>query len=280
MSVTDKVRLKHETVKPLIGTRILNSKEELLSGVLGGEIRELLGHRGVLVFPSVNFTNEEQVAFTKTLGTFAPERKGDPEEISKITIDVKENPTSAEYLKGSLYWHIDGTMNDVPILASLLSCHKKAAWGGNTGFCNTYAAWESLSDERKAELEDLRVVHSVWATVFYYDPEPSLAKLKGMQSVGENELPLVWKHQDGRKSLVIGCTSQRVLGKSAMEGAQLIHGLREWATQEEFSYSHEWTVGDLVIWDNTGAMHRAEQYDLDSGRMMHRTKLEGEEPFE
>jgi len=279
MSVTEQTRLVHEEVKPNIGSRVLNSKEELLAGTFASEIRELLEQRGVLVFPAINFTNEEQVAFTKTLGTFAPERKGDPEEISKITIDVKENPAAAEYLKGSLYWHIDGTMNDVPILASLLSCHKKAAWGGNTGFCNTYAAWEALPDDRKAELDGLRAVHGVWPTVFYYDPEPSLAKLKGMQGVGENELPLVWNHRSGRKSLVIGCTTLRVLGKTDMESAQIVHGLREWATQEEFSYSHEWTVGDLVIWANTGTMHRAEQYDLDSGRMMHRTKLEGEEPF-
>jgi len=52
------------------------------------------------------------------------------------------------------------------------------------------------------------------------------------------------------------------------------------ATQEQFTYSHEWSVGDLVIWDNTGTMHRAEAYDPTCGRMMHRTKLEGEEPFE
>ena len=36
----------------------------------------------------------------------------------------------------------------------------------------------------------------------------------------------------------------------------------------------------MVIWDNTGTMHRAEAYDPACGRMMHRTKLEGEEPFE
>ncbi|EPM92724.1 dioxygenase, TauD/TfdA family protein, partial [Pseudomonas syringae pv. actinidiae ICMP 18804] len=51
-------------------------------------------------------------------------------------------------------------------------------------------------------------------------------------------------------------------------------------TAEAFSYSHAWQVGDLVIWDNTGTMHRAEAYDPECGRMMHRTKLQGEEPFE
>lgn len=273
--------LIHEALRPSIASAVLNSKEELLAGDLGPAIRELLEERGVLVFKKVDFTDDEQIAFTKTLGEFAPERMGDGENVSKITLDVKENPAAAEYLKGSLYWHIDGTMNDVPILASLLSCKVAAPKGtGNTGFCNTYHAWDALPDDRKAELRDLRTIHGVWPTVFYYDPEPSVAKLRGMKTVGENELPLVWKHRSGRESLVIGCTTLSVIGKTAFESAEIIHGLREWATQDAFSYSHEWDEGDLVMWDNTGTMHRAEAYDLTCGRMMHRTKLKGEEPFE
>jgi alpha-ketoglutarate-dependent taurine dioxygenase len=116
--------------------------------------------------------------------------------------------------------------------------------------------------------------------LFYYEPEPSLAKLKGMQAIGEKELPLVWTHKSGRKSLILGCTAHRVLDVEPRKGAQILVGLREWATTEPFSYSHKWSVGDLVIWDNTGTMHRAEAYDPACGRMMHRTKLQGEEPFE
>ena len=277
LAQTVQVGLVHEPVKPLIGSRVLNTKAELLSGALASGIRELLEQRGVLVFPQVHFSDEEQVAFTKTLGTFQPERTGD--NVFKVTLDDKVNVHSAEYLKGSLYWHVDGTMNPVPILASLLCSKKLSAWGGNTGFANTYAAYEQLPAERKAELEGLRVSHSAWASLFYYEPEPSLAKLKGMQSIGERELPLVWKHRSGRKSLVLGCTAHHVVDVSAAKSAQLLVGLREWATSEQFTYSHAWKVGDLVMWDNTGTMHRAEAYDLESGRLLHRTKLEGEEPF-
>lgn len=278
MSVAEKVRLMHEPVKPKIGSHVLNSKQDLLSGALADEIRELLDARGVLVFPQIDFTDDEQIAFTKTLGKYAPEAADGS--VTKITLDLKENPSSAEYLKGSLYWHIDGTRNDVPILASLLSCKVPSPVGtGNTGFCNTYAAWDALPDETKAEIDALRVIHGPWASLFYYEPEPSLAKLKGYMGIGEAELPLVWKHRSGRKSLILGCTAHRVLGVDALKSAELIHGLREWATSEPFSFSHEWTAGDMVIWDNTGTMHRAEAYDPACGRMMHRTKLEGEEPF-
>lgn len=279
MTVSTATRLVHEDIKPKIGSRILNTKEELLSGELAGQLRDLIEQRGVLVFPKINFTDEEQIEFTKTLGNYAPENKDGS--VSKITLDVKENPLAAEYLKGSLYWHIDGTRNEVPIFASMLSCKVPSPKGtGNTGFCNTYAAYDDLTDEQKAEYDQLRVLHAPWASLFYYEPEPSLAKLKGMQAIGEKELPLVWEHKSGRKSLVLGCTAHHVVGVDHVKSAEIIHGLREWATGEAFSYSHEWEVGDCVMWDNTGTMHRAEWYDPTCGRMMHRTKLEGEEPFE
>jgi alpha-ketoglutarate-dependent taurine dioxygenase len=284
MSVATGIRLRAEDIKPGIGSRVLNSKEELLGGEIAGDIRELLEARGVLVFPEVHFTDDEQVAFTKTLGTFAPEGYGEDanqEKVHNITLDLAKNPTGGEYLKGSLYWHIDGTRNTVPILASLLSCRVPSPKGtGNTGFANTYAAYEALSDAQKAEIDDLRVIHGTWPTLFYYEPEPSLAKLKGMQAIGEANLPLVWKHRSGRKSLILGCTAGRVEGVDPMKSAEILVGLREWATSGPFSFSHEWSVGDLVMWDNTGTMHRAEWYDPTCGRLMVRTKLQGEEPFE
>ena len=57
----------------------------------------------------------------------------------------------------------------------------------------------------------------------------------------------------------------------------LLTELRAWATQPDFVLEHEWTVGDLVIWDNSGTMHRAMPYTADSDRLMNRTVLRGEE---
>jgi len=277
--------LQTEALAEKIGTRILASKDQLLSGEHSQQIRELLESRGVLVFPEIHFDDDEQVAFTKTLGKFAPERvmgggAPDPgESVHPISLDVETNP-SADYLLGSMYWHIDGTMNDLPILASLLSAKVLSKEGGETHFCNTYASWDELPDEDKAEYDGLRVMHSAWNSLFYYDPEPDIRKLDAMMNIGDAELPLVWKHQSGRKSLILGCTAYEVVGKSIKESRRILHKLLSWATQDAFVYRHQWTVGDLVMWDNTGTMHRATAYDPASGRRLHRTKLQGEEPFE
>jgi alpha-ketoglutarate-dependent taurine dioxygenase len=275
--VTTATTLATRDFSPEIGTEIVADKVALLSGEHAGTIRELLEARGVLVFPKLGFTDEEQIAFTETLGTFAPEHKG--EKLYKVSLDTNVNK-QADYLKGSLYWHLDGTMNEVPILASLL---QSVALGnedeGDTEFCNTYAAYDALPDEDKAEIESLRVMHSAWNTLFYYEPEPDIRTLKQMQAIGDRELPLVWTHRSGRKSLVLGATARHVVDVDFRKSAELLVRLRDWATQPRFVYRHKWSVGDLVIWDNTGTMHRATPYDPNSGRLLQRTKLAGEEPF-
>lgn len=274
MTDTATSALKTRNIKPKIATEVLADKETLLSGAHAEEIRDLLEERGVLVFPKIDFTDEEQLQFTKTLGNVARERSG--EEVFPISLDP-EKSEGVEYLKGSFYWHFDGSMQPKPILASLLSAKVLSKTGGNTEFCNTYAAYDELPEDEKAKLENLCVVHSVWNTLLYYEPEASQEKLEQFASIGEAELPLVWRHSSGRKSLVLGCTATHVVGMDPKESTLLLNGLREWATSEQFHYSHEWSVGDMVMWDNTGTLHRAMPYPLDSGRELHRTKLEGEE---
>jgi alpha-ketoglutarate-dependent taurine dioxygenase len=269
-------RFEATDLSPLIGSKVHLGKSALLSGEYAAELRELLERRGVLVFPQIHFTDEEQAAFTRTMGKFLPEMEG--QEIYKISLDTSVNRKS-DYLKGSLYWHIDGTMNKMPIGAAVLSSKVLPNWGGNTEFCNTYAAWDLLPEDEKQQLEGLRVMHSAWTSLFYYDPEPRYAKLQEMMGLGEVELPLVWKHCSGRKSLVLGCTAHHVVGMTPTESTRLLVRLREWATQPRLVYSHSWAVGDAVMWDNTGTMHRAMPYDPDSGRLLHRTKTAGEEPI-
>ena len=267
---------------PRIGALIRADKQTLLSGERAKDIREIMERRGVIVFPEIHMTDAEQIAFTHTLGTFAHEaseqRGRDGDFVYPISMDPAVNP-HADYLKGAFYWHIDGTMAQMPILASIMSSRKLAPQGGETEFCNTYAAYDDLPEDDKVLIADLKVVHAMWRSQLYHEPEPSFERLQQWMAIGQNTLPLVWTHRSGRKSLVLGATALQVEGMSYPESEALLVRLRSWATQPRFVYSHTWKLGDMVIWDNTGTMHRAMPYDHGSGRLMHRTKLEGEEAF-
>jgi alpha-ketoglutarate-dependent taurine dioxygenase len=274
MAVMEASRLAYREIKPEIGAEVLADKAALLGGAHAADIRELLERRGVLVFPRVGFTPAEQVAFTETLGPIAPDGAA-----KSIDITLAPSNPSREYTKASFFWHFDGYMNDVPILASVLCAHVLSPEGGDTEFCNTYAAYEALPEERKRALEGLRAVHAMVGAQLSVEPEPSYERFRQWLAVRRNDLPLVWEHRSGRKSLVIGNTAVNVIGMDPLEGMELLVWLRDWATQERFRYTHRWSVGDAVMWDNTGTLHRATPYDPNCGRLLHRTKLAGEEPF-
>lgn len=264
---------------PRIGTEIKSDIPTLLSGKYAQDIRAILEQRGVIAFRQLNMTDEEQVAFTKTLGTYAIEAGEEADGgVYKISMDAEVQPL-VEYLKGAFYWHLDGTTSEFPILASIMSSKRLAPEGGQTEFCNTYAAYDDLSAAQKAAYADLRVYHSLVSTQRITTPEPTLELYESWRARGGNVLPLVWTHRSGRKSLVVGATTEYVLDMDPRESLDLLFRLRAWATQPQYVYRHEWTLGDLVIWDNTGTLHRALPYDFASGRLMHRTKLAGEEPF-
>ncbi len=267
--------MKTIDLTPRIGTELQTDVQALLGGELSGEIRGLLEQRGVIAIREISLTDGQQVTFTRTLGKIVEANQGS---ITKITMDPTEND-KAGYLRGAFFWHIDGTMQEVPVLASIMSARRLSPVGGDTEFCNTYAAYDDLPEDEKTTLEKIRVVHTLEATQRYVYPEPSYEMLQGWHRYGDNELPVVWKHRSGRKSLVLGSTASHVVGMDRRAGAALLCRLREWATQAKFVYRHRWRIGDLVIWDNTGTMHRALSYPLDSGRMMHRTTLQGEESF-
>jgi alpha-ketoglutarate-dependent taurine dioxygenase len=91
--------------------------------------------------------------------------------------------------------------------------------------------------------------------------------------------PLVWHHKSGRKSLVLSTSGAYIEGMHPAESHDVLQRLMAHTTQDKYVYRHKWQLGDLVIWDNTGAMHRVLPFDKESGREFHRFTLNGEEPI-
>jgi alpha-ketoglutarate-dependent taurine dioxygenase len=274
------MKIRHENVKPKIGALVHIDRSAISDPEVARECLELLEQRQVLVFPGLNLSDREQLAFTDALGArvnFTDKIAGgdkSAEGVYTITLDPKIN-NEPEYVLGTYFWHMDGICSPIPPpRASVLSARKVAPKGGQTEFASTFAAYQALPEEEKADLEGLRVLHTVVAAVREVaTPEVLAPSRRGLK----HEHPLVWQHKSGRKSLLIGYTADHVVNLPKADGRALLARLLEWTAQPDFTYRHYWKEGDLVVWDNCGALHRVIPYSADSGRTMHRTSVAGVE---
>jgi alpha-ketoglutarate-dependent taurine dioxygenase len=251
---------------------------------IGDAILKALEDNGVLVFRGLRLDPEAQVAFCRRLGEVDHSSDGHHSVagIYPITLDTSKN-SSAAYLRATFDWHIDGCTplgDECPQKATVLSAVQVAERGGETEFANSYAAYDALTDEEKERFGSLRVVHSLEASQRRITPDPTPEQVARWRARRTHEHPLVWTHRSGRKSLVLGASADYVVGMDLEEGRGLLAELLQRATVPERVYSHTWSVGDTVIWDNRGVLHRAAPYDPSSSREMLRTTVLGDEPIQ
>jgi alpha-ketoglutarate-dependent taurine dioxygenase len=271
--------LKFENLKPDIGANVYLDRAQIADPEVGRQLMSLLEERTVLVFPKIGLTDREQLALTDALGervnvSAQIPGRANSAAVYKVTLN-KGAHIEPEYVLGTFFWHMDGlTVNVPPPKATVLSARKLSTKGGQTEFASTRIAYEALSPEDKAELQDVRVVHTVTASVREVVPPTALDEARRAL---RHEHPLIWTRGNGTKSLIIGYTGDEVVGKTQAEGRALLARLLEWTVQPAFSYLHNWQEGDCVVWDNTCALHRVRPYAENSGRMMHRTTIAGVE---
>ena len=83
--------------------------------------------------------------------------------------------------------------------------------------------------------------------------------------------PMIRTHPgSGRKVLWVDNKVNEISGMSIPEGRALAHELIEHIGQPERVYSHGWTAGDVVMWDNRSVLHRGRRFDLAERREMRR----------
>ncbi|MEV0546598.1 TauD/TfdA dioxygenase family protein [Nocardia salmonicida] len=273
-------KLGHAVGAEVIGVR----REQLLDDDRVAEtVMTALEENGVLVFRDLHLDPETQVAFCRTLGQVDTSPGHHPVEgIYRVSLDAAKN-SSASYLRATFDWHIDGcTPEDdaYPQMATVLTAKAVAASGGETEFASTYKAFDDLTAAERTSLRSLRVVHSLEASQRGVTADPTPDQLVAWRRRPTKEHPLIWTHKSGRRSLVLGASTDHVVGMPADESRALLDGLLGRCTAPDRVYRHTWAVGDTVIWDNRGVIHRAAPYPAGSPREMLRTTVLGEEPIE
>ena len=240
----------------------------------------------LLAFRDQDLSPEHQYAFTQNFGEIEEHvaRLPDGEKLPLVhvvnNLDKNGNPTAQPHSTGNYFWHTDKSYHDVPSLATLLHALELPPEGGDTLFCNTYMAYDALSDARKQQLSELRAVHSWEASRRNTGNQPASEQQKRERPPVSH--PVVRTHPDtGRKLLYIGIHTSHIEGLPEAEGKALLDELLEHATQDAHVYRHKWHEGDLCMWDNRCLLHRADtNYDMSQHRrVLHRTVVRGTVPY-
>jgi len=271
-----------KAITPTVGLEIIGmTANQLVEPDTAAEAQHALDEHGVVVYREVNISDEQLLAFSRLLGKLVVQPTGEHDypEIQTITLDpAKTNALLASYRQGNFHWHIDGAIDEYPQKATLLTARAVDPAGGDTEFANTYAAYAALTDDERAQIADLQVVHSFAHAQALANQDATEDQRRSWDRVPARVHPLVWTRSNGRQSLLLGATAAEIVDWPAAKGRALLERLLDWSTQPQFTLRHKWRKGDLVMWDNTGMLHRALPFEPTSVRLLHRTTLVGEEP--
>jgi len=258
----------------------------------------------VVVFRNQKLTPAQQIDFTRRFGVLEQHvRKehrleGFPEILIVSNVLNSEGKAIGVEDAGR-FWHSDLSYKQVPSLLSALYAIEVPVRNGvvlgNTSFASTTAAYDALPEDAKHKLGSLKNVHSY---VHYRGKNIQAQKeeqARGERVVQEHilteehlkqvpdaEMPIVRTHPvTGRKGLFINeAHTSHIARLPKTESDALLREICSHIIKPEFQYEHQWQVGDLLMWDNVAAQHKANfNYGLPLRRLMHRTTVRGSAPF-
>ena len=250
------------------------------------DINAAMNQYAVLVWRGQPLTAQQQINFTKSFGPLdiglkrvfkRPERLEDERLIDISNVDAQGNVAGRDSPKNlsnfaNQLWHSDSSFMDPRAAYSMLHALVTPSWGGNTEFADLRAAYDALPDRTRAEIEHLSAEHFALHTRVLLGDDAYTDDQKNAIP------PAVWPLADvhpgsGRKLMFVGVHARQIIGWPTAESRMYLSDLLEHATQRAFVYTHEWQVGDLVIWDNRSTLHRGRRYDIAERRELRRTTV-------
>ena len=274
---------------PVFGAEITGVDLRDVDDATFAEIEDAFETHSVLIFPGQPLDDESQIGFSRRFGVLETTQGHIANNFSVKQVSVISNldpdgklmstdDPRVQYRLGQRNWHSDSSFKRVPAKASLLHARVLPPDGGETQFASLRAAWDALPEARKRLLEGKAAIH-------HYAWSRRNLKIQITNEEEDRRFPPVAQAivrvnpVNGRKALYVGSHASHIRGMPEEEGRALLAELLEFATQEKFTYLHRWRVGDLVMYDNRAALHRARPYAITTHpRVLHRTTVAGEGP--
>lgn len=258
-------------------------------------VETALDRHAVVVIRDCPLTAAQLAGFARRFGppqinVRAEARNADTPEIFWISNITEDGKPVGSHDAGR-YWHSDLCYLPAPSKVTLLNAievpERDGRTLGDTVFASATAAYDALSEGMKRRLDGLQAANGyrvMWnrkAREFGQRPVLSEAELEA-RFPPDTIHPVVRTHPaTGAKCLFV-CDgySHRIVGLPEDESDALLRDLFAHLARPEFHYSHNWRVGDLLMWDNCAVQHRATyDYEPAQRRLMQRCTVEGTVSF-
>lgn len=272
-------------LKKFIGVEIndLDITKILDIGIIN-EISELLSEFSVVVIRDQNITNDQHIKFSECFGNLEQTKVGTDGSGSKLIIlrnfDEDGNivsPTDRQRLNNlaNKEWHSDSSFKKIPSKLSILSAKMIPSKGGDTEFLSMRAAYNSLPENLKLNIEDKVCWHDYSHGRLKIDP--NLVTSEEKKALPPVKQKLVLNNKKYGKSLYLGAHCSKIEGMTENESQNLLKEIYEFVDNKSFVYSHVWKPYDLIMWDNRSVLHRATPIKGKiEKRLMVRTTIAGE----
>lgn len=250
------------------------------------EVIRLFHENGAIVLRGQDMTPDDLMSFVNQFGE--PEDHTQTQftipgypKIFRLSNKVEDGQPIGAHNDG-VGWHTDYSYKAEPVMCTMLYAVEVPPEGSDTLLADLCAAYDTLTDERKAELDPLVLHHS-------YQHLMSSRQFGRMEISDELKAanpdvlhPLIRTHPaDGRKALWVSTgTVKGIVGMEDKAAEDLIEELVDFVTDECFVYRHKWQVGDILVWDNRCTLHTGTLFDdTKYVRLMHRLWVRGDKPY-
>jgi len=250
-----------------------------------GEIDRLMDEHAVVLIRNLPMSMDEQLTWTRQFGPLdqgfkkviakdtPPSKMDEVGDISNLNADGSVAKRSDKQILNNManqLWHSDSSFQMPAAKYSMLHSVRNPSWGAETEFADMRAAYDGLPQRMKDLLEDKVAKHFALHSRFLLgDDNYSDAQVA---AIDPTYWPIVRSNpRTGRRHLFTGVHACAINGMTMPEARVLLLDILEHATQPQFRYSHDWLVGDTLIWDNRSTLHRGRAYDLDEPRELRRT---------
>ena len=233
----------------------------------------------VLVFPDQDLGPRELAAFGRCFGkpklhSVVDYRHAEYPEVSWLTNVAKDGNIDWFGVKRATDWHTDSPYEDEPPRLAILHAKEIPSSKGGTIFADMRAAYDALSDEMKRRLAGMVGLHGrhdgpAGIRLYAGDPDQRIDR-----AYPEKARPALAIHPVSRRTVLFvnPLHTHGFQGMPRDEAWTLIDQLAEHSTQQQFTYYHQWRVGDVLMWDELATMHRgAGDYRPDERRVLLRT---------